>query len=120
VEVPQQQAATVSTITFSFQDDTDGSAIDLRGWLRSGGQDAPWTLLPQPPSDGQGPAETVGLVLNSAAATAALYDRFRLWLTRRRSRPARVRLTADVELDGKAYTLSVTLDPRESGNGRTA
>jgi hypothetical protein len=120
VEVPQQQAVAVSTITLSLQDDTDGSAADLRGWLRSAGTDAPWILLPQPPSEGQGPAETVGLVLSSAAAASALCDRFRLWLTRRRSRPARVRLTADVELDGKAYTLTVTLDPRESGNGRTA
>jgi hypothetical protein len=120
VEVPQQQAVAVNTITVSLPDDTDGSGADLRGWLTSAGPDAPWRLLPQPPSEGQGPAETVGLVLDSAAASVALYDRFRLWLTRRRSRPARVRLTADVEIDGKAYTLTVTLDPRESENGRTA
>jgi hypothetical protein len=120
VGVPQQHAVTVSTVTLSLPGDDDGSAADLRGWLKSTGPDAPWRLLPQPPSEGQGPAETVGLVLDSTAATVALYDRFRLWLSRRRSRTTRVRLTAEVELAGQAYTLTVTLDPRESEDGRTA
>jgi hypothetical protein len=118
--VTVNDAVTVNTVTLLLTDDNDGSGADLRGWLKSAGPDAPWQLTPQPPSEGQGPAETVGLVLGSSAATVALYDRFRLWLSRRRTRTTRVRLTAEVEFDGKGYILTVTLDPRESEDGRTA
>lgn len=113
--VPQDSEVQVGEVSLSIPDDIDGSGAALRGWLMSAGPEAPWRLLPAGSSDGQGPAETIGLVLDSAAATVALYDRVRLWLSRRKPREPKVSLTTVVKLGENAYKLTISLDPLEGG-----
>lgn len=120
MEFPQEAAAEIREILLSVPGDVDGSGADLRGWLLSAGREAPWRVLPQAPADGQGVAEQIALVLPSAAAAVALYDRVRLWLSRRAPRPKPLRMTGIVEIEGRRYALTVSLEPLEAGNGRAS
>jgi hypothetical protein len=110
----------IREVYLSVPDDLDGSAADLRGFLLSAGPHMPWQLGPQAPSAGQGLAESIGLVLDSAAAGVALWDRCRLWLKQRRQHETRVMVTATIELDGQLYKMIVSLDPVEAGDERPA
>lgn len=117
--VPHVNRGEIGEVTIALPDDITGACVDLQGWLTAAGSDVPWRLLPQPPSDGQGVAETIGLVLDSAASAVALYDRIREWLAQRKPHDTQLRVSADLELDGKKYQLTVTLEPGEDGNGHT-
>ena len=118
--VPHVNRGEIREVTITLPYDVTGASVDLQGWLTTAGPDVPWHLLPQPSSDGQGVAETIGLLLDSSAAAVALYDRVREWLAQRKPRDTHVRVSADVELNGKKYQLTVILEPEEDGNGRAA
>jgi hypothetical protein len=111
----------VREVTLAVPDDIDGSGNALRGWLRSAGPEAKWRLLPPQPSDGQGPLETIAVLLDSSAAALTLYDRVRLWIDHRGKRAKRVTAVAVVEMDGVRRKVTVTIEPLEAdGNDRTA
>lgn len=110
----------VKEVTLSVLDDFDGSSAALRGWLMSAGPDAPWQVRPSAPSEGQGIAEQIELSLESSVALLVLYDRVRLWISRRGKQAKPVTAVTVVEIDGTMYELIVTLNPLENGNGRPA
>ena len=120
MEFPQQSGVRIERVTVSVPDDLSGATLDLRGWLMSAGPDAPWCLAPPEPSGGQGPVETIGVILDSAAAAVALCDRLREWLRRRRSRDTGLKVVAFTELDGKKYKITVSLDPAEDSDDRSS
>jgi hypothetical protein len=110
----------VNEVALSIPDDLDGSSAALRGWLMSAGPDVPWRVLPPAPSEGQGIAEQIALSLESSAALVAVYDRVRLWISRRGKHAKPVTAVTVVEIDGTKYELIVTLNPLENDHGRTA
>ena len=114
--VPEVKPEDIGEITIALPDDISGASVDLREWLASAGPDAQWRLLTQQPSDGQGPAETIGLLLGSSASAVTLYDRIREWLTQRKPHDTQLLISAVIELDGKKYQLAVSLEPAEDGN----
>ena len=120
MEFPQEAAAEIRAILLSVPGDLDGSGAELRGWLMSAGPEAPWRVLPQAPSEGQGVAGQIALVLPSAAAAVALYDRVRLWLSRRRPRPRPLQMTGIVEIEGRPYAADGTKVHPGQGGGDTA
>jgi hypothetical protein len=107
-------------VQLSIPDDIGDGISSLRGWLEAAPADSPWCLLPEAPSPGLGLLDTVGVSLDSAAAIVAIYDRVRLWMSRRHPDVKPVAAVGIVEIGEAKYELVVTLNPLEPDDGQPA
>lgn len=110
----------VREVTLSIDNDLDGTAVALRGWLASAGAEVPWTVLPPGRSEGQGVGETIALGVESASALLEIYDHVRRWISNRGKHAEPVTATVLAEIDGKTYEMVVTMNPLDDRHARAS